>query len=441
MLAGTTSEPRKVMAPSWTVEAEVTQFTALLTLATVSGQVSLGTAYDSTYNGLPSCTATLLAYSQTGVSSPDAVLPFAPVPNAPAAELISALPAIVSAVRLAVTAQGQNVDEFWWSCVPSELAKPLQSCPNTAFRLLEVWVNGVLATVGPVMPYVFTGGDDPQLWIPTPNAQTLLMQPQYFDLEPGFFSGGVEAEHNVTVRVGPTPNSDWFVDASLFLTLDDEVSAAGIVSHAGPPAVEAKVESSINMTTLSGDIKVEFRGKFETVAFVAFAGSRGNVTSRRTRDFMFSNRQKIATNGSSSQLVDVQQHATFRVLLHGQEDGGRRDEVDVRMVSVVNVEFTNASTAIQTSSFVTDFGYLSSDDGSGYERSSNNMVEAHDVLFVNTTGGGFSILGNKDQRSQQIYMFQDTSGNSFTGAVTAVNNTVTSNTSRNGLDRLVNLYQ
>ena len=432
VLAGTTSEPRKDMAPSWAVEAEVTQFTVLLAQTTVSGQVSLGTEYDPTYNGLPSCAATLLAYSDTGAVAPDVVLPFQPVPNAPAVELFHALPPRVAAVRLSVNAQGQNVDEFWWSCVPSSLAKPLQSCPNTAFRLLEVWVNGVLVTVGPVMPFVFTGGDDPQLWIPTPNVQTLLMQPQYFDLEPGFFGGSVGAEHNVTVRVGPAPNSDWFMDASLLLTLDEGVSGAGIVSHTRPEALQATVDSTVNVSTLSGDIEVTFHGKFETVAFLV--GSGGNVTTRRTREFIFSNRQKIVTNGTSAQLVDVQQHASLRV------SGARRgDVVDVRLVSVVSLVASDAATAIQTSSFVTDFGYLSHERE--YERSSNNMVEAHDVLFINTTGGGFSILGNKDQQSKQIYLFRDTLGNSYTGAVTAVNNTVTGNSSHSTLSRLVNPFQ
>jgi hypothetical protein len=440
VLAGTTSEPRKGMAPSWTVEAEVTPFTSLLTGTTVSGQVSLGTEYDSTYNGLPSCTATLLAYSDTGAKAPDVVLPFAPVPNIPAAALLQSLPLHVAAVRLSVNAQGQNVDEFWWSCVPDNLSKPLQSCPNTAFRVLEVWVNGVLVTVGPVMPFVFTGGDDPELWMPTPNAQTLLMQPQYFDLEPGFFVGGVGTQHNVTVRVGPAPNSDWFVDASLLLTLDEGVTGAGIVSHTGPPSLGATVSSTVNTTTLSGGINVDFTASFDTTAFVVYSDSRGKVTTQRTRDFLFSNVQKIATNGTSSQLADVEQRTTFFVAV-SVSGGVQTDEVDVRMVSIVNVEYRNASTAVQSSNFTTEFTYLSSDYPRGYARTSSNLVEARDVLYINITGGGFSILGNKDQRSAQSFTFRDSNDNVYLATVTAANNTVTSSTSLNHVGRLVNPYQ
>jgi hypothetical protein len=441
VLAGTTSEPRKGMAPSWTVEAEVTQFTSLLTGTTVSGQVSLGTAFDSTYNGLPSCTATLLAYSDTGVQAPDVVLPFAPVPNTPAAALLQALPPHVAALRLSVNAQGQNVDEFWWSCVPDNLAKPLQSCPNTAFRMLEVWVNGLLVTVGPVMPFVFTGGDDPELWMPTPNAQTLLMQPQFFDLEPGFFVGGAGTQHNVTVRVGPARNSDWFVDASLLLTLDEGVTGAGIVSHTGPPSLEATVGATVNTTTLSGAIDVDFTATFDTKAFVVYSDSRGKVITQRSRGFFFSNNQKITTNGSSSQLVDVEQRSSFFVSLSAASRGVQTDQADVRMVSIVNVDYRNASTAVQSSNFTTEFTYLSSDYASGYARTSVNLVEARDVLFINITGGGFSILGNKDQQSAQSFTFRDSNDNIYSATVTAANNTVTGSTSFNRVGRLVNPYQ
>ena len=105
------------------------------------------------------------------------------------------------------------------------------------------------------------------------------------------------------------------MDASLLLTLDDAVTGAGILSHSGPAALQATVNSSVNATTLSGDIVVEFQGRFQTVAFVEFKS--GNVTSRTTRELVFSNRQKIVTRGTSSQLVDVQQHARFRASAEG----------------------------------------------------------------------------------------------------------------------------
>ncbi len=92
LLAGTTSEPRKTLAPHWVVEAEVTHFAALLEGA-LAGSVQLGTLLSPSYNGLPSCTATLAAYSVTDVAAPDAVLPFDGPGAVPyTAELVAPMP-------------------------------------------------------------------------------------------------------------------------------------------------------------------------------------------------------------------------------------------------------------------------------------------------------------------------------------------------------------
>ncbi len=440
VLAGTTSEPRKAMAPQWVVEAEVTHFAALLGARELEGAVQLGTQYSPVYDGLPSCTATLAAYSVVDVAVPNVVLPFGGAAKLPyATELVARMPRGVVAAYVEVTAQGQGMDEFWWSCLPSNISSALGPCPNSALRVVELWVDGVLVTVGSAMPYVFTGGDDPQLWIPIPNAQTLLMQPQRFDIEAGFLSSS--AVHNVTVRVGPATNNGWFVEATLFLVMSsEEATESGILSHSGPSEIDGSVSVSVNMTTLSGQVRVQCDAAFETISYVIVPG-RGNVTTRRTRLFHFANWQDIVTMGNISQSVGVQLNSAL--VVRTSEDGSAllSSKTDsVRMESKVALVNNNASVATQDSFFVTVFGYEEFQP-SGYKRQSDNIVVAQDRLFINVTGGGFSILGNTNQWSKQTFYFSDTANNYYSGIVNAVANVVTSTKFYNALNKTINAYK
>ena len=87
------------------------------------------------------------------------------------------LPTNITDAYLDVFAQGQSNDEFWYSCVPNDLATELESCSNTAFRESEITIDGTPAGVAPVYPWIFTGGIDPFLWIPIPGVQTLNFRP------------------------------------------------------------------------------------------------------------------------------------------------------------------------------------------------------------------------------------------------------------------------
>jgi len=55
---------------------------------------------------------------------------------------------------------------------------------NTAFRESEVTIDGNPAGVAPVYPWIFTGGIDPELWIPIPGVQTLNFKPYRVNLTP-----------------------------------------------------------------------------------------------------------------------------------------------------------------------------------------------------------------------------------------------------------------
>ncbi len=45
-------------------------------------------------------------------------------------------------VYLDVIAQSQSNDEFWYTCVPNDVASELESCGNTGFRETEISIDG-----------------------------------------------------------------------------------------------------------------------------------------------------------------------------------------------------------------------------------------------------------------------------------------------------------
>ena len=74
-------------------------------------------------------------------------------------------------------------------------------CGNTAFRQVDVSIDGKPAGVAPVFPWIYTGGVDPGLWIPIPGVQTLNLLPYRVDLTPfaGVLSDGQQHTVGVTV--------------------------------------------------------------------------------------------------------------------------------------------------------------------------------------------------------------------------------------------------
>jgi hypothetical protein len=72
-------------------------------------------------------------------------------------------------LTIEIVTQGQQNDEFWWSCVPTDLAQTLEGCGGTAYRMSRVEIDGVTVAIHSVYPYLFTGGVDPYLWQPTPG--------------------------------------------------------------------------------------------------------------------------------------------------------------------------------------------------------------------------------------------------------------------------------
>ena len=227
---GTTAEPGRTLGPSWHVERDLTDLSALFAKAN-SGQISIGNVVDSTYTSSLHGSAVIEFYPPDrrfpAPRTADVVVPLADVNGNPVAlyTTASALsvsfvpPTNVERAELDVIAQSQSDDEFWYTCFPNDLATLLNNCGNTAFRETEVAVDGKPAGVAPVYPWIYTGGIDPYLWRPIPGVQTLNFKPYRVDLSP--FAGTLDdgASHAVALSVY---NADSYFQAvgNLLLFLD-----------------------------------------------------------------------------------------------------------------------------------------------------------------------------------------------------------------------------
>lgn len=228
---GTTAEPRSSLSPSWHVEHDVTDLTALFE-SPQTGEANIGNfvgVYAGvTYNGIIYANAALQFYpvsqQEPAPVTADIVVPVngaggdaGTLNNT--SDTVSqtlSLPKNVERAYLDVIAQSQSNDEFWYLCVTNDQASNLITCGNTAFRETEIWIDGKPAGVAPVHPWIFTGGIDPYLWEPIPGVQTLDFKPYRVDLTPfaGVLSDG--NQHTVPVSVY-NANSYFLATADLLL--------------------------------------------------------------------------------------------------------------------------------------------------------------------------------------------------------------------------------
>ncbi len=153
---GTTAEPGATLSPSWHVERDVTDLSAIFK-KDQTGEADLGnfvgTSGGVLYNGIIYADAALEFYPTSPVAPapavPDLVVPMpdaaggAATLNTTSSQLAQpvTLPTNVERVYLDVITQSQIGDEFWYTCVPNNVATELDSCGNTAFREAEILVD------------------------------------------------------------------------------------------------------------------------------------------------------------------------------------------------------------------------------------------------------------------------------------------------------------
>lgn len=436
---GTTSEPSGAVARSWHIERDLTDYSALFG-SPQNGRVDLGNLVNSTFTSILFGTAELqfypLAHRQEPPLTADAVLPLSSSSTGGTVFLNTTsdslsqtftLPTNVERAFLDVLAQSQANDEFWYSCVPNDVASELQDCGSTGFRESEVSIDGQPAGVAPVYPWIYTGGIDPLLWRPIPGVQTLNFVPYRVNLTPfaGLLSDG--QPHQVSVNVF---NADvgFSTTATLLLFLDHGSSqVTGTVTEntlAAAPTPNISENLNNSNGNITGTVTVTSSRAFEIEGFVQT--SHGKVDTRLEQNIQFSNSQNFTVTNSDF-IQDVTQDTTISSVTKTQGNGESVtvDNFDwplqLDFAFVVNPDgsgsqATTIQQAYNNKTVVTNSG------GQASFSSVSNSVSPSDTLLFDSS---FNITGFQNQANTQKYVSRDSSGACFSRTITAASGVLT----------------
>ena len=448
---GTTAEPRSALSPSWHVERDVTDLSAVFD-SPQTGEANIGNfvgVYNGvTYNGIIYANAALEFYPANfrnpAPRVPDMVIPVngsggdAGTLNTGSDQITQTLnlPENVESVYLDVIAQNQSNDEFWYFCVPNNETGPLESCGNTAFREAEVSIDGGPAGVAPAYPWIFTGGIDPYLWEPIPAVQTLDFVPYRVNLTP--FAGllGNGATHTVALSVY-NANSYFLATANLLVYLDhDSAKTTGgilnnTLSAAPSPVIQNNIttDSSGNST---GNILTTSNRQFSIQGYLNT--SHGRIVTTVKQNVDFSNNQEFTVNATTDEQ-NVQQLTQVRSVTTTDqwpfatttiEDFKYPLNIDYLFVANTDGSYTQTTTVKQSYWK----GESTNIDGFPiYNSQLSNQVNSTDVLDFSA---GFSITGNSGSKSSQTYTWRDSLGGCYSRTITSADQVLTSVTNGPG---------
>jgi hypothetical protein len=438
---GTTAEPSSTEGPSWHMETDLTDYSSIFTTAQ-SGVASIG---NTLCCGLTSIifASSQIEFYPLGQGRPapvtaNVVLPLSAGPTGGTVTLNTStdtlsgtftMPTNISAAYLDVWSQGQSGDEFWYTCVPSDVATELESCSNTSFRETEITIDGQPAGAAPIFPWIFTGGIDPFLWFPLPGVQTLNMVPYRVNLTP--FAGLLSNGQPHTVSISVFNANGYFEDtASLLLYTDPNVTqvTGGIISDTLTAPAPNVTE---NLTTTTGGNVFGNVGVTSNRSFVISGNavtSAGNVLTTVSQQVNFSNKQNFAITGTKY-VQDISQGTTLT------------------SSAIQTIGSQTISTTNQTYNWplVTDISFVVNSDGSSAQttkitqedQTSVNATSANQAPFTSSllnygahvdtlefdSSGNFT--GNTGMTSGQKYSYNDSNGLNYKCAVAAANNVLT----------------
>jgi len=321
---------------------------------------------------------------------------------------------------LDVLVEAQNTDEFWYLCVPDDVADALQSCPGTGFREAQVTIDGLYVGIAPVYPWIYTGGIDPGLWRPSPGIQTLSFEPYRVDLTPyaAWLSSG--QPHRVAVRVF-NAEAYFSATANLLLYLDhgaDTVDGEVVTNTlaGADPSVSEDIATDADGNA-SGTVTVGSTRDFEISGYVDT--SDGRITTDIVQHIDFSNAQTFAITAA-----DYHQHLDFSTQIASTttvDDGTYKRIVTESRSWPLTIDYafnTVSDGYAQTTSVdqglerTVDFGL---DGFSSHEASVQQHLTAADTLLFDAGGNA---TGRTDQSSAQSYRYLDPYGACYDRSIT-----------------------
>jgi hypothetical protein len=388
---GTTPEPLQTLTNTWHIEREVTDYSALLTTPQ-QGTIILANCttdcpapYNTLLTGIFTVNANLEFYPAThdddedgrGQRVPDQVLPLLQINgsgginlpatlSSPTDQLSTTftLPTNTEQAYLDVVSQSQGTDEQWFGCFPNDLANinEVYGCGNTAFRETEITIDGQLAGIAPISPWVYTGFL-PDQWSPIPAVQTLDFVPYRVNLTP--FASLLSNGQPHTIALSVFNHEDHFSEtASLLLFLDKKTTQiTGALTRNTLTSPSPVVTENLQGTdTVTGTINVTSNRNYKIAGYVNT--SHGKVTT------LVSQQQKF----SGDQTVDF---------------------------DTVNFSVLDQNTSVQTS--VSSTTTVSSDEGTTVTRDNFSFPITLEFVFPTTSRFGFTVAtGQKYHTSQQV---------------------------------------
>lgn len=431
---GTTSEPSGNIARSWHIERDITDYSALL-ISPQNGHMELDNLVNSQFTSTLFGTGSIQFYPleahQAAPRTADLVLPLATDPNggttflnttADALAKTFTLPTNVEQAFIDVISQSQGpVDEFWYTCVPNDVATELQSCGNTGFRESEISIDGAPAGVAPVYPWIYTGGIDPLLWRPIPGVQTLNFPAYRVDLTPfaAILSNG--QPHQVAVNVF-NANTGFSTTATLLVFRDHgskQVTGALTRNTLGPPT--PNVVENLNTAadgTITGSVTVSASHDFRVEGFVET--SHGRVETDIRQNIQFSNRQDFNITNLAF-VQNIKQRTTISSETSTNGKGGGKTEQQFEWPLDLNINFVvnaDGSGGFQTTTVRQQFQSATTHHGDGPPTFSvvSNTVTPSDTLLFNSN---FVITGGQGQQSAQEFFSNDSTNGCFSRNITA----------------------
>jgi Peptide N-acetyl-beta-D-glucosaminyl asparaginase amidase A len=440
---GTTAEPGAGFSPSWHVERDVTDLSAIFAAAQ-TGEANIGNfvgvSGGVTYNGIIYGNAALEFYParhhEDAPRTPDIVVPVegpggdAGTLGTTASQITQTLtlPTNVERLYLDVIAQSQSNDEFWYFCVPNNETANLESCGNTAFRETEVSIDGLPAGVAPVYPWIYTGGIDPFLWQPIPGVQTLDFRPYRVDLTP--FAAVVSDGNPHVIAVSVFNADSYFLATANLLVYTDHGSQrvhggllGNTLSAAPSPVITNNISVDPTGTIFTGTLAVASNRAFAISGYVDTSHGRVLTTVEQTVKFLSTQTFDVSP---STDIQNVQQttRVDSRVSTSGGGEEGTREQhfsypltLDYSFVFNPDGSSTQVTTADQR-----DLERESRGDSDQADRTLHNHVRATDTLQFDAN---FNITGHSGSKTTQTYRARDFGGACYSRTLTAVTQVLT----------------
>jgi Peptide N-acetyl-beta-D-glucosaminyl asparaginase amidase A len=442
---GTTPEPLATLTNTWHIERDVTDYAALMsipqqgTIVLANCTTDCPAPYNTYLNGVFTVNADLEFYpTQHGHHGwdhpekrlPDAVLPLTqsngsggynlPVILSSPTDQFSTtftLPTNIESIYMDVVSQSQSNDEQWYACFPNDLSSinEVYGCGNTDFRETEITIDGQPAGLAPVSPWVFTGFL-PDVWVPTPGAQTLDFVPYRVNLTP--FAGMLDDGNPHTVALSVFNDDSYFSEtASLLLYLDHGSNqVTGEVTKNTLAAPSPVVTENLQGTsTVTGTIGVTSQRNFSIAGYVNTSHGKVSTTINGQQNF------------SSTQTIDFDT-VNFTVIDQN--------------TAVKNNVFTNTTTSSRDGYTVSrdefsfpitvDFIYPVSSAEFGYNvdftqnyQSQKQVVEGWQLAYFNSVLNSVKASDVSPAASSQNYTDFDSDGTFYNCQITSSNNTLT----------------